>query len=80
MKKLNLLFIPFLIVSCFDTDETFETNCQGFIRDYDPQGNLVVEIPIERDCIECGTYIYWECSEPGGCGEYYNASGIFECQ
>ena len=82
MKKLTLLLLSVVLLgSCTSTDDDSANDgkCWGAIRDYSPEGVLVDEVRFQYDCSECGKYVYWECPEPGTCGEYFNAMGTFEC-
>ena len=80
MKRLLVLISTILMFSCSSDDNLPEGMCNGVIRIYDVNGDLMDAVPVEYYCSECGTHIYWECPEPGTCGEYFNiVNGLFEC-
>lgn len=81
MKNLILFAFAILSVSCTSTDDDTSSNglCNGFIRDIGADGTVYDEVPVQYYCSECGKWIYWSCPNPGTCGGYSDASGIFEC-
>lgn len=81
MKNLILFAFALLLASCTSTDDDARSDglCNGYIRDVGEDGTVYDEVPVSYYCSECGKLIYWVCPDPGTCGQYYDAVGIFEC-
>jgi|GEM_PF-4019359 len=85
MKKLTFLLLgAFLFGSCSSDDDSNDGKCWGAYYEKDSNGNILWEFRVKQDCLLCGTHTYYECPEPGTCGDYYgepmnNIVGIWEC-
>lgn len=86
MKKSTLLLLSVVLLgSCTSTDDENDGKCKGAFREYDLHtGELLWEYETRLDCASCGYRVYYECPEPGTCGDYYgvqfdNIIGTFEC-